>query len=553
MNFNTNFPTTYVQTIKVRKSVPISTTTIDEEVIGELISQNLAEADIATAEDLDNQTSSSITNLRVDSIGASSKTFVSIDSDMLIKSNVLIGSTEDTALNPLYKLQVNGSFYLKGEEVYLNANNVRITDNVIGIGVNNTSLGNFINGLYFPKTDAFSGLGISPNKIGMLAFPFGVFQSSTIFAQSNSTLKRFNNNKSNIRFAYIDDSVDLENQKTSDNPFTIDEMNYINSLNNTNSIQSNFYVNIECDNITCHGGNFISGLSKDLVLMVTDGNNFEIPYIICSLSNSTIQFEKNLEVMISDFEIQNESNIFIKTKNSSDNDQFSFSNTGHRCLRTLDFSDNNSVNANISFGNSTGATQKTLQINYQFTPMINIDANTNTNNKIELKTKTEVSGPDPDSNHYPILSYYNSNPNNVISTSYPPIVKNFIQSKLIQSSSNQTFIFSDLLNTSYTNLVFVAYIMCSNELYDKHLSLKIEGLCNVRSSGGVTINIDKTETVLSIKDITYTDSNSPDLTVLVEGVKTTDYSTTTNDFKIKVTNNLSISFNTSIKVEFIQM
>ena len=552
MNHNFNFPTTYVQSIRVRSSVPISTTTeIDSDTISNLIQSSISSGTGVGTVDLDNVSSSTISNLSTNSISVASKTFISINSDTIIKANLLIGSSIDNSIDSNYKLQVNGNVLFDGDEFYINSDNVKITDNVIGIGVNNSSVSNFLNGVYFPKTDTFSGLGISPDRVGILSFPFGTFQSSSVYSQTNSTLKRFNNNKNSIRFAYIENTLDLDTPKTTSNPFSINEMNYINSLNNSNNTQSNYFVNIEADNITCHGGNFISGISKDLVLIATDGNNNEIKYLTCSLSNSAIQLEKNLETMVDDFSIINKSVININDATTS---QFKFSNSSHSTLRNIDFTDNNSTNSNITFGNSSGSTQKTFSISYKQDPVIKINSNETTSNKLELKTKTEISGPDQYSDNYPIFSFYNINSNVIINSSYPPIVKNYIQSKNISNGSNQTFAFSDILNTGYQDLIFVAYLIISNDSSVKFLNLKIEGALNARQiNGTTTVDINKTETILSIKNITYTDSSSPDVTVSIDGITSENYSTSTNTFNITITNNLSVSLDSLVKIEFTQM
>ena len=58
---------------------------------------------------------------------------------------------------------------------------------------------------------------------------------------------------------------------------------------------------------------------------------------------------------------------------------------------------------------------------------------------------------------------------------------------------------------------------------------------------------------MSIKNITYTDSSSPDVTVSIDGITSENYSTSTNTFNITITNNLSVSLDSLVKIEFTQM
>mgnify|MGYP001443867635 CR=1 FL=1 len=538
-------PATIVPNIKTRKSsselvvtgVPVTLDSINF-IVNNTLTTGLSSVDL----DLDNISGKTtrVESLLVDTISANTGLKVTILSDLKVNTNVLIGGEAD-AIDSNCKLKIIGNFCVSGESADLQVNKLLIKDNIIGLGVLNSNADNFINGLYFPKNDLFSGFGLSISNIGILNLPFGSFESSTQFNQLSSTLKRFNNNKTSMRFVYIDTSYDLENAKTSLNPFNANEQTFINNLNNLTNQACNNYINIESDNITCHGGHFISGLSKDLHLIVTNASNQEFIYQTCSLSGNSINMFKNLELKLSDHAIYNNGNIDFYSK-SLGTIQLKLSDSGLFAKRNVNFDqDGASNNSNIIFG--ADGSQRSFSINNNSTsnPYININADTTlSNNKIELKTRLDIDG--PKIIDYPTYSYQNSITGNKIG-SVNPMVKNFIQSKTVTQSATTAFSFKEILETGYTDVIFSGFVILTDNTNDEHLHIKIEGSYNTNGSG----NLFQTETIVSIKGINLTNSSSSsDFTIQAVAVSS-------STFVINVTSTKTASFKGLIKLEIIQV
>lgn len=538
-------PATIVPNIKTRKSsselvvtgVPVTLDSINF-IVNNTLTTGLSSVDL----DLDNISGKTtrVESLLVDTISANTGLKITILSDLKVNTNVLIGGEAD-AIDSNCKLKIIGNFCVSGESADLQVNKLLIKDNIIGLGVLNSNADNFINGLYFPKNDLFSGFGLSISNIGILNLPFGSFESSTQFNQLSSTLKRFNNNKTSMRFVYIDTNYDLENAKTSLNPFNANEQTFINNLNNLTNQACNNYINIESDNITCHGGHFISGLSKDLHLIVTNASNQEFIYQTCSLSGNSINMFKNLELKLSDHAIYNNGNIDFYSK-SLGTIQLKLSDSGLFAKRNVNFDqDGASNNSNIIFG--ADGSQRSFSINNNSTsnPYININADTTlSNNKIELKTRLDIDG--PKIIDYPTYSYQNSITGNKIG-SVNPMVKNFIQSKTVTQSATTAFSFKEILETGYTDVIFSGFVILTDNTNDEHLHIKIEGSYNTNGSG----NLFQTETIVSIKGINLTNSSaSSDFTIQAVAVSS-------STFVINVTSTKTASFKGLIKLEIIQV
>ena len=479
----------------------------------------------------------------VDSLTANTTLFISVKSDVLVESNVLFGSDSD-AIDSDFKVKVLGNFGVTGTKADIKVDNLLIKDNVFGIGIENTDVDNFVNGFYFPKNDQFSGFGLSIDKVGILNFPFGTFESSSQFNQISSSLKRFENNKTSIRFVYIDTNYNLETPKTTSTPFTTDEQLFINSLNNITNQVCNNYINIESDNITCHGGNFISGLSKDLNLIVTNASNQELTYLTCSLSGNSVNIFKNIELKLAEHSIFNNGIINFYSK-SLGTIQLQLTDSGHFTNRSLNFNDDGTNNSHIIFGSS--GTQTDFSINHSSTssPYLTINASSTDNysdNRVFLKTKLEVEGPRIAND--PTIIYSNDMVNNKIN-SMKPLVNTYLQSKTIAATATTTFTFNRLLDTvrGYSDMIFTGFVILSDTTNDKHMHLRLEGTFTTSGSG----TLHQTQSIISKKSINLTSSSTTsDFTIESTVVSN-------GSFNINIISTLGSTFKGLVKLEIIQV
>lgn len=531
--------------IKTRKSsteitvtgVPVTLDSVNF-IVNNTLTTGLSNVDL----DLDNISGKTtrVESLLVDTISANTGLKVTVLSDLKIDTNVIIGGEAD-AIDPNCKLKIIGNFCVQGESVDLQSNKLIIKDNIIGMGINNSNSDRFINGIYFPKNDQFSGFGLSISNIGILNVPFGSFESSTQFNQISSTLKRFNNNKTSMRFVYIDSNYDLEKAKTSLNPFSADEQTFINNLNNLTNLACNNFINVEVDNITCHGGHFISGLSKDLNLIVTNSSNQELNYITCSLSGNNISFFKNLEFKLGSHSIFNNGDITIVAKSNGTN-QLKIDDTGLLLNRNLTFDqDNTNTNTHLIFGANSSQDNFTINHSSVSNPYISINGtSTLENNKVELKSRVNIDG--PKIINYPTLSYENSVTGNKIGTTNP-VVKNYVQSKTVSASATTAFSFNEVLATGYTDMLFSGFVILSDNTNDEHLHVKIEGTYNSNGTG----NLFQTDTIISTKGVSLTNSSTTsDFTINAVAVAS-------NVFVVNVISTKTNSFKGLVKLEIIQV
>lgn len=370
------------------------------------------------------------------------------------ESNFLIGSSTDT-FNTDYSFEVNGNSRISGTNLVIESEQVLIRDNCIGIGNSSSSLDNFINGIYFPKNDQFTGIGISPDKIGIISFPYGQFSNNFTYTTSSSSKRRFSDNKTNVRFVYISDSYDFGIVKDSTTGFSSDEQNYINSLNNIDNISSSYYTNIEVNNIVLHGGGIVSGLSQNLEIILTNSANVESTFMTFDIINDMINIPKSLQL------------------------------------------------SNIVFNNQTN-----FGIYYQdtSTPVIYIDKNSTTDSTT-LNSSLIVKGTNV--KDYPSFSIENNLLTNIISTEHKPSVKKYIQNKIIDASdASGIFTLEDITSSDYIDLIISGYIIftCIDSLSDKYLHLKIEGSINSTNKNIIETDISYNDLSLNNIDICY-DSN----------------------------------------------
>ena len=410
------------------------------------------------------------------------------------EGNILFGAN-GFAINPNYKVQILGDFLVTGTTISLDSGIVSFKDNCIGIGIGNTNANNFINGYYFPKNDNFSGSGLQLDKVGLISLAYGTFGSATQYDFRSTDLKRFSDLKSSFRFVYINTDFEFDTEKTDDNPFTISERTYIDSLNNLTNKVSNHYVNVEMNNLTCHGGHFISGISKDFNIVLTKSTNVEDIYITCNLDDQRIDIYKNLNLDLTNHKITCNGTIEFSNQSNNPIDYFTLSSTGNKTYRDFYFNNIGFGNSNIIFGGDDVGVQNTFAIYYNSTsnPVISIDSSTTSTNRVEISKRLVVEG--PDIANLPTLKLLNNVTGNKIGD-IKPLSNNYLQGVSIISSSTTSFTLLDVLDTGYTDLLFNGYIILSDTTNYKHLSMRLEGFYTT-----ITSSLVITRTVISKKDI----------------------------------------------------
>lgn len=280
-------------------------TAIPQDIIAKAINESFDQGDVnldnveIDAENISGE-SSTIQNLITNSIN-SEESLVRILSKTRFEDDIVVGlipHEED------YSLNVLGGVKIEGQKGDLNLDQVKIKDNVIGIGVNSDSLDNFTNGFYFPKNDNFTGFGLSIDKAGILTLPYGTFTSDINYevVADPKLRSRFEDSRASVRLVYINTEYNFNKNKDEENGFSIAEKNFINSLNNQNDKISNFYLNLESHNLLLHGGTLISGINRDLSFKLTDENNFESEFITLTLSDDKkIKLNQDIKTEKSNF------------------------------------------------------------------------------------------------------------------------------------------------------------------------------------------------------------------------------------------------------------
>lgn len=526
------------------RSDDVISTQIPVDLISKILNESIATGEVNFNQvelDLDSIIGSNTTveNLSTDTIDKNTDEKIRIIADSRFEGNILFGAN-GFAINPNYKVQILGDFLVTGTTISLNSGKINLKDNCIGIGIGNTNINNFINGYYFPKNDNFSGFGLAIDKVGLISVPYGTFGSSAQFDFKESDLKRFSDKRNSFRFVYINEDFDLDSEKTIENPFSISEMSYINSLNNIENQASNYYLNVEMNNLTCHGGNFISGISQDFNIILTKSTNVEDIYITCNLVDQSIDIFKNLNLTLTNHQISCNGSIDFSTQSTtSPINYFSLSNTGNKTYRNFYFNNIGSGNSNIIFGGDDVAAQNTFTIYYNSTanPVINIDSSTTSTDRVEISKRLVVEG--PDSVNLPTLKLLNNVTGNKIGT-IKPISSNYLQANTIDSTANTNFTLLDVLDTGYTDLLFNGYIVLSDTTNNKHLSMRLEGFYTTATSSLVI-----TRTVISKKDIVIDSDNSISDILISASISGTT-------LLISVLNNLTSSMKGLLRMEIIQ-
>lgn len=469
-----------------------------------------------------NSTSSFSQNLSVDSIDKFSDNKFRILSDVRIEGNTLFGTSNDE-INSNYKVQILGDFIVEGTNIIFNSDQLKIKDNCIGLGVSNTNLDNFINGYYFPKNDNYSSSENSSNKIGLIALPYGTFSSNIQYNYKNSNLNRFSDNKNNFRFVYISDKFDFDTSKTTSNPFSSDEMAYVNSLNNNNDEVSQYFTNIEVNNLIIHGGYIITGPKYDLNLTLTPNNNQEVTYISCKLNESRIDFYKSLNLDLNTYNISFKSVLNFTNQADSPSTYFSLSNTENVTNRQLRFKNNGSSDPNIVFDHDIFSINK----GDLTSPKIIIDTTTN-NNKIDLNSRLTVDS--VNSSDYEVLKLSNSNTSNKVSTS--PTSKIYLQSATVNSNSSKNFTCLEV----GSDFILTGIIKLKSTTEDKHLVTRLDSYYDN--------TFENTFTYISKKNVAINNLNSTSDFVITPSISG-------NDLILTITNNLTSNLTSLIRLEVI--
>jgi|UniRef100_A0A6C0IT27 hypothetical protein len=539
-------PPPIIHTMKSRviNSGDIIATTIPASLISAVLNEGIESGDVNFDNveiNLENATGASTTveNLNVNTI-TTAGSYIRFLKDIRMEGKMLFSSSD--LIDEDYVVDIKGSLNVTGIKTNIETDQLIIKDNCISIGAGNDSDDNFVNGLYFPKKDDYLGAGSTVDKIGMLSIPYGIF-SANKFDVKQVDSKRFESNKSSVRFSYIISDYDFDTAKTTENQITLEEQTYVNSLNNIANESSSFYVNIESHNITLHGGNIISGVNKDLNFYLTKQNGSEDNYFTLNLNDIRIDIKKSINFTIDDANILASTNIHFKSNTSNPIEYFQIGSTANSTFKSLNFLNNGNGDANLIFGG-----QNTFKIQHNQSGTIKsnilIDSTDSVTDRIEMDSRLVVLG--PKSQSYPSIIIKNE----LAKTgTISPQSRIYYQQKLIPAFSVSTsYVDFDLLDTYEINvpdIIFTGYIMISGTNTNKHLHVKIEGSYHFYDSASTP---ETNMIVISKKDIELaksSDGNPGEIVI------TSIPNISGGSFQLKIGNNLSNSFNVMVKLEII--
>ena len=539
-----------LQTRSTKKDDDIVATSIPTNLITEVLNESLVTGDVNFDNveiNLDTITgaSTAIENIVVNTI-TTNETIVRVLKNVRFEGKTLFGS--NIGLDENYTADIRGNLHIQGDLAYIESNQIKLKDNCISIGNGCESLDNFINGVYFPRRDQYLGSGNSVDKVGMLSIPYGTFSNNSFNVQQTSS-KRFEENKSGIRFSYILSDYNFDIDKTKEEPLSSKEQAYINSLNNIDNTSSNFYINIECHNITLHGGNIISGINKDLTILLTKSSGNEDPYLTFNLKEERVDILKKIKLELSESYVLNNNKIHFQTDSESNpGEYFQMGTSGNYTYRSISFINNGSGNANLIFGGKDGNTQDIFEILYNNNGTnkknIIIDSGTNNTNRIELKSRLVISGPNV--SQYPAITVKNENTNDIGTNLAIPQGKTYFQSNILPGQpSTKTFSLLDIHDSGSSDILFTGFLIMSSlntsSTNSKYLHLKLEGSYNSYNTTPVTNMI-----FLSKKDINFTDNISESDIFITYTTNITNKS-----LQINIKNNLDTIFKIMLKLEVI--
>jgi hypothetical protein len=474
--------------------------------------------------------SASINNAKFEEIGAINAS-VEFISNSTFRAKVFMGITgsifDDT---DTYDAQINYSTIIKGDRFTVETNNIMSKSNTIGLGLENTASDNFMHGIYFQKKDNFSSQGsILLDKVGIFNLPYGIFLDDKTFAPITTTKKRFDGARTNLRCTYLSSDFTFLDKKNSDDEFTVSQKSIIDNLNSVDGLHSIYYANFECNNSIIHGGTLISGVGKDLELVVTASDNIESTYLICEAETGKIQFTKPFDFTLTDFNIESSGSIGLTT-NRNLNALFSASRiTFYRPIQIVNNSPISIMNAHLEFRDSLSNVIMKFSKkpdNFFDDRIEDITINFYTGKFIAQGRFGDVK---IQADNYIILSgpYYNpgitetalNNKNNptvklenkenyAVSTNLPTS-KTYLQSKFLESSSSVVFLFTDVCSTTQNDFIFSGYIIISSteENNPSHLHLRLDGSFNNKDTVNPTV-LTKTvikRNILALESITFTE------------------------------------------------
>ena len=489
---------------------------------------------------------------------------VTISSEAILRSFVKIG-TADTSFDTTgqYQLQVNEDVLQVGNIIDLRTLKFITKANVIQMGLDNTTSESFMQGLTFKKQDNYSSQGsIIINRVGLLSFPFGQFIDDKTYAPITNTKKRFEGARTSLRSVYLSSDLTFGDKLTSDDEFTFNQKSFIDDLNNNNNQASIYYTNFECNNINLHGGGLISGLGKDLEIILTTTSNSEEVFMTFDNASEIIKFEKGLQFTLTDFRFESSGSIGFTTNNFLNmlinSSQINF----YRRLiiendqaiqikgTNIEFRDNlNNVILKLARKSTNTIDNRLEDITFNFFTGTFLTQGRFADVQLQLDDFTTISGPYYNSGSDTSATNNKNNPtlkiqnkeNYAVDTNLPS-TKTYVQSKYLEGNSNVTFTFANVCTTSQNDFIFSGFaIIGSTDTTDaSHLHLRLDGSFNrldtttpnILTKTVIKRNILALESITFTETVDYTNSNGPLL-------------------DIQLTSTSSIRLNVSIKLEII--
>lgn len=502
--------------------------------------------------------SASINNAKFEEIGAINSS-VEFISNSTFRAKVFMGITgsifDDT---DTYDFQINYSTLIKGDRFTVDTTNIMSKSNTIGLGIGNTASDNFMHGIYFQKKDNFSSQGsILLDKVGIFNLPYGIFLDDKTFAPITTTKKRFDGARTNLRCTYMSSDFTFLDKKLSTDEFSVNQKSFIDDLNNVNNLHSIYYANLECNNSVIHGGGLITGIGKDFELLVTRSNNTEELYLKCGAETGKIQFAKPITLNMPDFNVEAGGSVGFTTNNVL-NALISASRiTFYRPIQIVNNSSFSIMNQYMEIRDSLSNvimkfSKKTdnffddriedTTINFYTGKFIAQGRFGDV--KIQADNYIILSGPyynpgrvetELNNKNNPTLKLENRE--NYAESTNLPTSKTYLQSKFLESSSAQVFLFTDVCTTTQNDFIFSGYIIISStdDNNSAHLHLRLDGSFNNKDTVNPTV-LTKTvikRNILTLESITFTESVNytydfgPSLSISLEN-------STANQYKISI-------------------
>ena len=128
------------------KNNEVIATSIPADLISQVLNESINSGDVNFDNvelDLDNLSGSNttISNISVNTIRTFENAFIRVLSDIRFESKVLLSNS---SLFDDNLMKIDGDVYINGTNSNINSDQVIIKDNVVGVGVNSSSIDNFI-------------------------------------------------------------------------------------------------------------------------------------------------------------------------------------------------------------------------------------------------------------------------------------------------------------------------------------------------------------------------------------------------------------------------